>query len=179
MLSQWHGFKSAKWIKEINLRDFIQTNYSPYTGDESFLTNTGDGDSHSLRESRTQTLWHQVQDLMVIEREKGIFDTDTEVVSTITSHHPGYINRELEQIVGLQTERPLKRAIMPFGGIRVVKSLQAYGYEINPKTADIFTQYRKTHNDGVFDGQRLQLLPQTLETFIYLATIRIMVRRLA
>ncbi|BAZ39611.1 formate acetyltransferase [Calothrix sp. NIES-4101] len=144
MLSQWHGFKSGKWMKEINLRDFIQTNYNPYTGGESFLTDAS---------QRTQTLWHQVQDLMAVEREEGILDTDTEVVSTITSHHPGYINRELEQIVGLQTEKPLKRAIMPFGGIRVVKdSLQAYGYDINPQTAEIFTKYRKTHNDGVFDA---------------------------
>lgn len=144
MLEQWHSFKSGKWMKEINVRDFIQKNYTPYTGNESFLTGAT---------QRTQALWHQVQDLMAIEREKGILDTDTEVVSTITSHRPGYINRELEQIVGLQTEKPLKRAIMPFGGIRVVKdSLQAYGYEINPKTAETFTKYRKTHNDGVFDA---------------------------
>ncbi|GJD17402.1 Formate acetyltransferase [Rivularia sp. IAM M-261] len=144
MLEQWHSYKSGKWMKEINVRDFIQKNYTPYTGNESFLTGAT---------QRTQALWHQVQDLMAIEREKGILDTDTEVVSTITSHRPGYINRELEQIVGLQTEKPLKRAIMPFGGIRVVKdSLQAYGYEINPKTAETFTKYRKTHNDGVFDA---------------------------
>ncbi len=144
MLEQWHSFKSGKWMKEINVRDFIQKNYTPYTGNESFLTSAT---------QKTQTLWHQVQDLMAVEREKGILDTDTEVVSTITSHRPGYINRELEQIVGLQTEKPLKRAIMPFGGIRVVKdSLQAYGYEISPKTAETFTKYRKTHNDGVFDA---------------------------
>ncbi|PAX58334.1 formate acetyltransferase [Brunnivagina elsteri CCALA 953] len=144
MLLQWHGFQSGRWMKEINLRNFIQTNYSPYTGDESFLTTTSD---------RTQALWKKVSDLMAIEREKGILDTDTEVVSTITSHHPGYIDRELEQIVGLQTEKPLKRSIMPFGGIRVVKdSLEAYGYQLNPKTAEIFTKYRKTHNDGVFDA---------------------------
>ncbi|BDA68150.1 Formate acetyltransferase [Calothrix sp. PCC 7716] len=144
MLEQWHSFKTGKWMKEINVRDFIQKNYTPYTGNESFLIGAT---------QRTQALWHQVQDLMSVEREKGILDTDTEVVSTITSHHPGYINRELEQIVGLQTEKPLKRAIMPFGGIRVVKdSLQAYGYEINSKTAETFTKYRKTHNDGVFDA---------------------------
>lgn len=144
MLEQWHSFKSGKWMKEVNVRDFIQKNYTPYTGNESFLISATE---------RTQALWHQVEDLMSIEREKGILDTDTEVVSTITSHRPGYINRELEQIVGLQTEKPLKRAIMPFGGIRFVKdSLQAYGYEINPKTAETFTKYRKTHNDGVFDA---------------------------
>jgi formate C-acetyltransferase len=144
MLEQWHGFKSGKWIKEINVRDFIQKNYTPYTGNESFLTDATE---------RTQVLWNKVKDLMAVEREKGILDADTEVVSTITAHPPGYINRELERIVGLQTEKPLKRAIMPFGGIRIVKdSLKAYGYEINPKTTEIFTKYRKTHNDGVFDA---------------------------
>lgn len=144
MLEQWHGFKSGKWMKEINVRDFIQKNYTPYIGDESFLTGAT---------QKTEALWNQVKDLMAVEREKGILDTDTEVVSTITSHRPGYINQELEQIVGLQTEKPLKRAIMPFGGIRVVKdALNAYGYEINPTTAEIFTKYRKTHNDGVFDA---------------------------
>ncbi|HIK08495.1 MAG TPA: formate C-acetyltransferase [Trichormus sp. M33_DOE_039] len=144
MLAQWYGFKSGKWMEEINVRDFIQKNYTLYSGDESFLT---------VATPTTQALWNQVKDLMAVEREQGILDTDTEVVSTITSHQPGYIDRELEQIVGLQTEKPLKRAIMPLGGIRVVKdSLQAYGYEINPKTAEIFTKYRKTHNDGVFDA---------------------------
>jgi formate C-acetyltransferase len=144
MLAQWNGFSSGKWMKEINVRDFIQNNYTPYMEDESFLTGATE---------QTQALWKQVQDLMQVEREKGILDTDTEVVSTITSHHPGYIDRDLEKIVGLQTEKPLKRAIMPFGGIRVVKdSLEAYGYQLDPKTAEIFTKYRKTHNDGVFDA---------------------------
>ncbi|MBW4666608.1 MAG: formate C-acetyltransferase [Cyanomargarita calcarea GSE-NOS-MK-12-04C] len=144
MLEQWHGFKLGKWMKEVNVRDFIQKNYTPYEENESFLTGATE---------KTQALWNQVKELMKVEREKGILDTDTEVVSTITSHHPGYINRELEQIVGLQTEKPLKRAIMPFGGIRVVKdSLEAYGYQLNPQTAGIFTKYRKTHNDGVFDA---------------------------
>lgn len=149
MLEQWSGFSPGKWMKEINVRDFIQKNYRPYTGDESFLTGATE---------QTQVLWKQVRDLMGVEREKGILDTDTEVVSTITSHHPGYINRELEKIVGLQTEKPLKRAIMPFGGIRVVKdSLEAYGYQLNPKIAEIFTKYRKTHNDGVFDAYTKQM----------------------
>jgi formate C-acetyltransferase len=144
MLAQWQGFKTGKWIEEINVRDFIQTNYTLYSGDDSFLTGAT---------ATTQALWKQVQDLMAVEREQGIVDTDTKVVSTITSHQPGYINRELEKIVGLQTEKPLKRAIMPLGGIRVVKdSLKAYGYEIDPQTAEIFTKYRKTHNDGVFDA---------------------------
>lgn len=144
MLAQWQGFKTGKWIEEINVRDFIQNNYTLYSGDESFLTGAT---------PRTQALWDRVKDLMAVERERGVLDTDTEVVSTITSHQPGYIQRELEQIFGLQTEKPLKRAIMPLGGIRVVKdSLTAYGYELNPKTAEIFTKYRKTHNDGVFDA---------------------------
>ncbi|MGH1395309.1 MAG: formate C-acetyltransferase [Trichormus sp.] len=144
MLAQWQGFKTSKWIEEINVRDFIQTNYTLYSGDDSFLTGAT---------ATTQALWKQVQDLMAVEREQGIVDTDTKVVSTITSHQPGYIDRELENIVGLQTEKPLKRAIMPLGGIRVVKdSLKAYGYEIDPQTAEIFTKYRKTHNDGVFDA---------------------------
>jgi formate C-acetyltransferase len=144
MLAQWQGFQTGKWTEEINVRDFIQNNYTVYNSDESFLTGAT---------STTQALWNQVKDLMALEREKGILDTDTEVVSTITSHQPGYINRELEQVVGLQTDKPLKRAIMPFGGIRIVKdSLKAYGYELNPKTEEIFTKYRKTHNDGVFDA---------------------------
>jgi len=131
-------------MTEIDLRDFIQKNYTPYEGDESFLKGAT---------PRTQALWQQVTTLMAQEREKGILDVDTAVVSTITSHSPGYIDRELEQIVGLQTDRPLKRAIMPFGGIRVVKSaLNAYGYTLDPKVEEIFTQYRKTHNEGVFDG---------------------------
>ncbi len=144
MMKQWNGFEAGKWMKEINVRDFIQKNYNPYTGDNSFLTGAT---------KKTQTLWNQVKTLMETEREKEILDVDTEVVSTITSHQPGYIDRELEEIVGLQTDKPLKRAIMPFGGIRVVKSsLQAYGYKLNLKTEEIFTKYRKSHNDGVFDA---------------------------
>ena len=144
MMEQWNGFESGKWMKEINLRDFIQKNYKPYGGDDSFLTGAT---------KKTQTLWNQVKTLMQTEREKEILDVDTEVVSTITSHQAGYINRELEQIIGLQTDKPLKRAIMPFGGIRVVKSsLEAYGYKLNPETEEIFTKYRKSHNDGVFDA---------------------------
>ncbi len=144
MLEQWKGFTGGTWIKEINVRDFIQKNYTTYLGDESFLTKASD---------RTQALWNQVTKLMKDERERGILDTDRQVVSTITSHRPGYIDKDLEQIVGLQTDKPLKRAIMPFGGIRVVKSsLEAYGYKLDPQTEEIFTKYRKTHNDGVFDA---------------------------
>jgi formate C-acetyltransferase len=144
MLEQWNSFNPGQWTDEIDVRDFIQTNYTPYTGDEIFLTEVTD---------RTKQLWQQVTSLMKTEREKGILDVDTAVVSTIVSHAPGYIDRDLEQIVGLQTDKPLKRSIMPFGGIRVVKSsLEAYGYKLDPDTERIFTKYRKTHNDGVFDA---------------------------
>jgi formate C-acetyltransferase len=144
IVEQWQGFNLGRWTTEIDVRNFIQTNYTPYMGDESFLVPATD---------RTQQLWNQVKDLMQREREKGILDADTAVVSTITSHAPGYIDATREQIVGLQTDRPLKRAIMPFGGIRVVQSsLEAYGYQLDPQTAAIFTQYRKTHSDGVFDA---------------------------
>nr|RNJ70325.1 MAG: formate C-acetyltransferase [Leptolyngbya sp. IPPAS B-1204] len=144
MFEQWQGFHSGNWMNEIEVRDFIQTNYTPYEGDEAFLTGPT---------VRTDALWNQVKALMAQEREKGILDADTAIVSTVTSHPPGYIDQNLEQIVGLQTDKPLKRAIMPFGGIRVVKaSLEAYGYQLEPATEEIFTKYRKTHNDGVFDG---------------------------
>ncbi|MEN9239674.1 MAG: formate C-acetyltransferase [Thermostichales cyanobacterium SZTDM-1c_bins_54] len=138
---EWVG---GLWQTQIDVRDFIQRNYTPYTGDGSFLVGPTE---------RTTQLWNQVKDLMALEREKGVLAADTAIPSTITSHAPGYINRELEQIVGLQTDQPLKRAIMPFGGIRVVEgSLTAYGYELDPQTREIFTRYRKTHNDGVFDA---------------------------
>lgn len=142
--SEWVQFQSGQWMGEVNVRDFIQKNYMPYTGNEAFLASVSD---------RTQQLWQQVCELMKQEREKGILDADTEVVSSIISHAPGYIDRTLEQVVGLQTEKPLKRAIMPFGGVRVVRdSLEAYGYHLSPQVNEIFTKYRKTHNDGVFDA---------------------------
>ncbi len=138
------GFVGGLWQQSIDVRDFIQRNYSPYTGDSSFLTAVTE---------QTQQLWHAVTDLMAQEREKGVLDADTSTPSGVVSHAPGYIDRSLEQVVGLQTDKPLKRAIMPFGGIRVVESsLHAYGYELDPRTKEIFTQYRKTHNDGVFDA---------------------------
>ncbi|MCD8488790.1 formate C-acetyltransferase [Oscillatoria amoena NRMC-F 0135] len=144
MFEQWKTFVPGKWTNEVNVRDFIQKNYTPYEGDRDFLASATDC---------TQKLWHQVQELMKQEREKGILDADTKVPSTITSHAPGYINQDLEQIVGLQTDKPLKRAIMPNGGIRVVeKGLEAYGYKLDPQTKEIFTKYRKSHNDGVFDA---------------------------
>ncbi|ELS00744.1 formate acetyltransferase 1 [Xenococcus sp. PCC 7305] len=144
MMQQWKDFVSGKWTEEINLRDFIQQNYTPYEGDDSFLASTTEV---------THKLWSKVKDLMAIEQEKGILDSDVKVPSTITAHAPGYIDQSLEKIVGLQTDKPLKRAIMPLGGIRVVKSsLEAYGYELDGQTKEIFTKYRKTHNDGVFDA---------------------------
>ncbi len=118
MSEQWQDFTLGKWTQEINVRDFIQKNYTVYTGNESFLVSAT---------SNTETLWDKVKFLMQVEREKGVLDTDTKVASTITSHAPGYIAQDREQIVGLQTDQPLKRAIMPLGGIRVVKnSLEAY-----------------------------------------------------
>ncbi len=137
-------FSPGKWGHEINVRDFIQTNYTPYDGNESFL----DGPTQ-----RTQALWTKVKNLMDQERTRGgILDIDPDTISTITSHQPGYIDKELEEIVGLQTDAPLKRAIMPFGGIRMVQtSLKTYGRTLNPEVENVF-KYRKTHNDGVFDA---------------------------
>ncbi len=142
--SEWQGFQPNVWNEAIDVRDFIQRNYTPYAGDGSFLSGTTE---------RTDRLWAQVKVLMQKEREKGVLSADTAVPSGITAHAPGYIDQELEQVVGLQTDQPLKRAIMPFGGIRMVKSaLEAYGYQLDPRTEEIFTKYRKTHNDGVFDA---------------------------
>ncbi|MDO5714444.1 MAG: formate C-acetyltransferase [Tissierellia bacterium] len=141
-MKAWRNFVPGLWDKEINVRDFIQKNYTPYEGDDSFLEGPTDN---------TVTLWGEVLELMKEERENGVRDVDTKVISTITSHGPGYIDEELEKIVGLQTEAPLKRSIMPFGGLRVVEnSLESYGYSLDPETKNIFN-YRKTHNDGVFD----------------------------
>lgn len=137
-------FNHGPWKNEVNVRDFIQRNYTPYDGDKSFLTGSTE---------RTRKLWQQLVDLMEIERQRsGVYDIDSKTISTITSHAPGYIDRDLEQIVGLQTDEPLKRAIMPFGGIRLVRSeLKAYGREMDPEVERVF-RYRKTHNDGVFDA---------------------------
>jgi len=137
-------FTQGKWNREINTRDFIVLNYTPYDGDDSFLTAPSD---------RTVKLWDQVKALMKEERDNGgVRSIDSHTISTIASHDAGYIDREMEQIVGLQTDEPLKRAIMPFGGIRMVRSsLEAYGYEMDPEVENVF-RYRKTHNDGVFDA---------------------------
>ena len=142
---QWEGFKAGRWtFEEIDVREFIQLNYTPYEGDDSFLTDATEA---------TQKLWDEVSDLMRQEREAGgVLDMDTEVVSTITSHGAGYIDKSLEKIVDLQTDKPLKRSLQPFGGIRMAEtSCESYGYKISPKLKEIFTKYRKTHNQGVFD----------------------------
>jgi formate C-acetyltransferase len=139
----WEGFKPGLWQKEINVRDFIQQNYTPYDGDESFLAPATE---------RTKSLWARLNKLFVEERRKGVLDI-SQIPSSITSHAPGYIDREHEVIVGLQTEAPLKRSIMPNGGFRMVlNALKTYGYEPDPHVVDTFTKYRKTHNEGVFDA---------------------------
>ena len=141
----WKGFKPNKWQYEINVRDFIVHNYTPYEGNDEFLT---------APTTRTKKIWEIVLDLMKKERENnGLLDCDTSVVSSITSHGPGYINKDEEIVFGLQTDKPLKRALMPYGGYRMVEtSCKAYGIELDPKLTEAFTQYCKTHNDGVFDA---------------------------
>ena len=137
-------FVSGKWQQEINVRDFIQKNYTPYEGDASFLAEPTEA---------TTKLWQECCDLLKKERDNGgVLDMDTKVVSTITSHGAGYIDKSLETIVGLQTDAPLKRSMQPFGGIRMAEtSCKSYGYEVDPEVSEIFTKYRKTHNQGVFD----------------------------
>ena len=144
-MQAWEGFKSGNWQEEIDVRQFIQLNYEPYEGDASFLAGTTEA---------TQQLWEQFMELAKQERgQGGVLDMDTEVVSSITSHEPGYLNKELEVIVGLQTDKPFKRALQPYGGIRMAKNAcESYGYELDPEIEHIFSTYRKTHNQGVFDG---------------------------
>ncbi len=138
------AFVSGKWEQEINVRDFIQKNYTPYYGNADFLAEPTEA---------TNELWERCCFLLQKEREEGgVLDMDTKIVSTITSHGAGYINKELETIVGLQTDKPLKRSMQPFGGIRMAEtSCRSYGYEVDPEISEIFTKYRKTHNQGVFD----------------------------
>jgi len=140
----YRRFSTGIWLDEINVRDFIVRNYTPYTGDASFLAEPTDD---------TQLLWQQVLDLMIMEQQKGVLDADTEMVSGIDTHAPGYIDKSLEKIVGLQTEKPLKRSLLPFGGFRMAKNaLESNGYTVSPETEKAFDFLRKTHNDGVFDG---------------------------
>ena len=137
-------FIGGKWQQEINVRDFIQKNYTPYEGDSSFLADATDA---------TKKLWQECCDLLKKERDNGgVLDMDTKIVSTITSHGAGYIDKNLETIVGLQTDVPLKRSMQPFGGIRMAETAcKSYGYEVEPEVSEVFTKYRKTHNQGVFD----------------------------
>ncbi|USK52180.1 formate C-acetyltransferase [Bacillus sp. CMF12] len=144
-MESWNGFKKGIWTHEIDVRDFILKNYSPFFGDESFL----EGPTEA-----TSSLWEQVMDLAKKERDiGGVLDMDTEIVSTITSHGPGYLDQYKEKIVGVQTDRPFKRSLQPFGGVRMaVAACEAYGYEASKDMEKIFTDYRKTHNQGVFDA---------------------------
>ena len=145
MLKEWESFQGGIWEKEINVRDFIQKNYVPYDGDDTFLQ----GPTQA-----TQDLWQQVMDLTKQEREKGgVLDMDTKVISTITSHGPGYLDKAKETIVGFQTDKPFKRSLQPYGGIRMaMKACEDNGYKVDPEVVEFFTKHRKTHNDGVFDA---------------------------
>lgn len=145
MKEQWQGFKGSKWQDEVDVRDFIQNNYKPYNGDESFL----EGPTES-----TNTLWTELQELQKEERAKGgVLDMETEVVSSLTAYGPGYLDKDLEKVVGLQTDKPLKRAFMPYGGIRMSEeACETYGYKPSEKLHEIFTKYHKTHNDAVFSA---------------------------
>lgn len=143
-MNYWNGFVGKLWQEEINVRDFIQCNYTPYTGDDSFLEDTTEN---------TKKVWNKLTEMFKFEREKGIYDAETKIPQAIDAYGPGYIDKDAEVIVGLQTDAPLKRGIFPKGGLRMVKnSLEAFGYKIDPITEEIFTKYRKTHNEGVFSA---------------------------
>ena len=147
----WNDFKKGRWQHHVDVREFIQLNYTLYEGDDQFLA--------SPTEATTQ-LWDQVMQLSKEERDRGgMWDMDTKVPSTITSHEAGYLNKELESIVGVQTDKPFKRSMQPFGGIRMAKAAcEAYGYDLDSETEKIFTDYRKTHNQGVFDAYSKEML---------------------
>ena len=146
----WAGFKGELLKKEINVRDFIQNNYTPYTGDDSFLKPSSE---------KTRKVWNKLTEMFKVEREKGVYDTETKLPQSITTYGPGYIDKDNEVVVGLQTDAPLKRGIFPKGGIRMVEnSLEAYGYHLDPMTKEIFTKYRKTHNEGVFSAYTEEML---------------------
>ncbi len=144
MQQEWKGFQPGKWQEKIEVRDFIQRNYTPYSGDGSFLAGPTE---------KTKKLWAKVQKLSEEElKAGGVLEMDTKTVSSITSHQAGYLDKELETIVGLQTDKPFKRSLQPFGGINMsVNACKSYGYEVDPEVVNIFTEYRKTHNQGVFD----------------------------
>ena len=145
MKQEWINFKQGQWTKSVDVRNFIQLNYTPYTGDDSFLVGATDA---------TKKLWEEVSELFKNERENGgVLDIATETISGINEYKAGYIDEAFEKIVGVQTDAPLKRAVMPYGGIRMAENAaKAYGYEVSPKISEIFTKYRKTHNQGVFDA---------------------------
>lgn len=145
MRNEWRNFKSGLWEKEINVRDFIQRNYTPYEGDDSFLTDATDN---------TKKLWDQVMDLSKKELDAGgVLDMDTKIISTITSHGAGYLDKEKEKIVGFQTDKPFKRSLQPYGGIRMAeKACKDNGYQVDPEISEFFSIHRKTHNAGVFDA---------------------------
>ena len=150
MQLEWTSFKGGVWEKEINVRDFIQKNYTPYEGDESFLA----GPTQATKE-----LWEQVLRLSEEEREKGgVLDMDTKIVSGITSHGPGYLDKDKEKIVGFQTDKPFKRALQPYGGIRMAeKACSDNGYEVDPEISEFFSTHRKTHNAGCFDAYNQEM----------------------
>ena len=145
MTAEWEGFTGGRWEKEINVSEFIRLNYTPYMGDAGFL---------APATAATNRLWAQLQELQKAERAKGgVLDMDTDIVSSITSHEPGYLDKNLEKIVGLQTDKPLKRAFMPYGGIKMAEeACTTYGYTPDPRLHRIFTEFHKTHNQGVFDA---------------------------
>ena len=150
MREEWNDFKTGSWTKNVDVRNFIQTNYTPYEGDDSFLAGATEA---------TTKLWAEVSELFKKERENGgVLDVDTETISGINEYNPGYIDQAFEKIVGVQTDAPLKRAVMPYGGIRMAESAaKAYGYEVSPKISEIFSKYRKTHNQGVFDAYTTEM----------------------
>src|SRR5699024_9760905 len=141
----WEGFHEGNWQKEIDVRDFILKNFTLYEGNEDFLAGPTEA---------TKELWEQVMELTKEERERGgVYDLDTKIVSTITSHDAGYLNKDKEKIVGVQTDKPFKRSLQPFGGIRMAsQAAESYGYKLDEEVEKTFTDYRKTHNQGVFDA---------------------------
>ena len=150
MRPEWTDFVGGKWESEINVRDFIQKNYTPYEGDESFLAGPT---------QNTKDLWDMVLDLQKKEREAGgVLDMDTKVISTITSHGPGYLDKSKETIVGFQTDKPFKRSLQPYGGIRMAeKACSDNGYEVDPEVSEFFSTHRKTHNAGCFDAYNQEM----------------------
>ena len=154
---EWNGFAGRLWKEEVNVRDFIQNNYTPYDGDNKFLAGPTAATKKLFDElQRLQKEEHNKKSIGLDGKERsGVLDMDTDIVAGLTAHKPGYIcpeGKELEQVVGLQTDKPLKRAFMPYGGIKMAEqSCEMYGYKVNPELHKIFTEYHKTHNQGVFD----------------------------